>query len=208
MSNWDFGYGRPQPADRPEPRSPRYPRGTGGYQDADGELSDPPYPITYERGVFDGPPSWQDRPRSPGPRPAARPDAPWPSAPPPAGRSGGERYTGAQPRYAAGDRGYQSGPSGYLGGQRGYPDRDRGYPQEQRGYADEPGLDGPRASRRDGRWWDPDSWAGWQHWLIAVGVAVAAALIGAALVLLTGTHASASAATGGVGSQGAAASPR
>jgi hypothetical protein len=240
MSNWDFGYGRQEPADRPEPRyPPPYPGGNSyaGENSHPGDQADPydlqaaPYPLTYERDVFDGPVSGPASPWSPGPRRAAvrptspgrampprphprqagprqavpgqaRPSSapPWASVPPPAGRSAADRYTGGQPRYA-GDRGYPTGA--YPGGQRGYAGGPRGFGAEpSRGFhsagqeGDEPWLTAPRAPRRDGRWWDPDSWSGWQHWLIAVGVAVAAALIGAALVLLTGTHASASAATG------------
>jgi hypothetical protein len=61
---------------------------------------------------------------------------------------------------------------------------------------EEPWLDDARGARLDGPWWDPDSWPDWRRWLIPVGVAVLAAAIGAALVLLTGMHAGASAAVG------------
>jgi hypothetical protein len=68
------------------------------------------------------------------------------------------------------------------------------YPDSQ---ADaEPWRDDSRGPRLDGPWWDPDSWSGWRHWLIPVGVAVLAAAIGAALVLLTGMHSGPSAAVG------------
>ena len=52
---------------------------------------------------------------------------------------------------------------------------------------------------RAGRDWGPvvpDSWPDWRRWLIPVGVALLAAAVGAALVLLTGMHAGASAAVG------------
>jgi hypothetical protein len=233
MSNWDFGHGRQEPGDRRARYDPYDPYDPYGQQDE-------PYPVTYERDVFDGPPPRQApprpagprhaaRPTSPGrdvpPRPAGPPDPPWPAAPPPAGRSGGERYTGGQPRYAGGDRGYAGRDPGFVRGRRGdappFPARPwapgpppaaasrshagRGqwdsadpvqapYPDAAAG--GKPARGGPRGYRSEGRWWDPDAWSGWQHWLFALGVAVAAALIGAALVLLSGAHHSAAAAAG------------
>jgi hypothetical protein len=68
------------------------------------------------------------------------------------------------------------------------------YPDGQAGR--ERWLDDPRGLRLEGPWWDPDSWPGWRRWLIPVAVAVLAAAIGAALVLLTGTHPGPSAAVG------------
>ncbi len=128
------------------------------------------------------------------PRPQPRQARP-PSA---GGQYASAQYEGAQyegGQHAGGDRRYVQAERRYDDGRRGYPDRDHGYGDGQHGYpGDEPWLEDPRGAGRDGPWWDPDSWAGWQHWLIAIGVALAAAIIGAALVLLTGAHPGASAA--------------
>jgi hypothetical protein len=124
-------------------------------------------------------------------------------------------YADGQPGYIDGDLGYAGRDRGYAIGQRNYLSGQPGYADNQRGYAgdqssadpmrslypdsqadEEPRLDDSRGPRLDGPWWDPDSWSGWRHWLIPVGVAVLAAAIGAALVLLTGMHSGASAAVG------------
>jgi hypothetical protein len=60
----------------------------------------------------------------------------------------------------------------------------------------EPWLDDPRGDARDDAWWNPESRPGWRRWLIPAGVAVLAAVIGATLVLLTGGHRGAPAASG------------
>jgi hypothetical protein len=73
MSNWDFGYGPQDPADRPAPRYPREAgwQGGEGYSGNDGDPYDPsaaPYPVTYERGDSAGYPPWSTGPQrfSPG----------------------------------------------------------------------------------------------------------------------------------------------
>jgi hypothetical protein len=132
-------------------------------------------------------------------RGTSRPAPPRPTAPPPAGQFGGDQYiggqrgyAGGQPRYAHGQRDYPACSAepwspGYSSGRQGSAEPMRSlYPDSQAG--EEPWLDDSRGPRLDGPWWDPDSWPGWRRWLIPVGVAVLAAAIGAALVLLTGTH--------------------
>jgi hypothetical protein len=255
MSNWDFGYGREQ-ADPRDRRYPPPPAGGEGYRADDHDPYDPraaPYPLTYERDVFDGRPTWSTgsqqagpgrapRPTSPGravpPRPGPPPAAPWHTGPqsaatqrltpppwapvpPPAGPFGGDQYASGQyasgqyaggqhagGQHAGGQYGDPSGGAGHLGGQAGYTGPRHGfagswdradptrsmYPDGQAGQ--EPWLDDARRPRRDGPWWDPDSWPDWRRWLIPLGVAVLAAAIGAALVLLTGTHPGVSAAVG------------
>jgi hypothetical protein len=259
--------------------------GSAGNQTGDGD-GDPyapqatPYPLTFERDVFDGRPTWSTGPQAAGPRHAARPTspgwavpqrpgsrraAPWQTGP---GSAAGERPTRSQavpqrpglppeaphaPWRATPPAGDQFGGDQYAGGQPGHVNEDRGHAGDQRGGApysaepwsagyspgpfggrdregmgrrkaagtgsrfsagtdgrssadpmrslypdsqadEEPWLDDSRGPRLDGPWWDPDSWSGWRHWLIPVGVAVLAAAIGAALVLLTGMHSGASAA--------------
>lgn len=174
------------------------------------------------------------RPTSPGravpQRPGPRQTAPW-QATPPTYQFGGGLYVGGQPGYVD-EHGYTGGrragapypaepwSADYSSGTSGsrdsagtsrrnsagtmrplYPDR-YSYSQAD----EEPWLDDSRGPRLDGPWWDPDSWPGWQRWLIPVGVAVLAAAIGAALVLLTGMHPGASAAVGAAQST-ASASP-
>ena len=60
---------------------------------------------------------------------------------------------------------------------------------------EEPWLGDLPGARGDGPWRDPDPGPGWRRWLIPAGVAVLAAVIGATLVLATGGHPSAPAAS-------------
>ena len=119
-------------------------------------------------------------------RPGHRQTGPWQTADP---RPGPPRSAAPQPPAPA--------QADYAGSQRGYPDRQRHYGSGRREVPyEEPWPDDSRGPQLDGPWWDPDSWPDWRRWLIPVGVAVLAAAIGAALVLLTGLHPGASAASG------------
>ncbi|MGD0699632.1 MAG: hypothetical protein ABSA02_07110 [Trebonia sp.] len=216
MSNWDLGFGR-ESADSYEPRHSPQPGGPGGaafrfiepgwtggqgwpgaedYPGDDGEPCDPedaqdaPYPITYERDVFDGGPSWPTTPglatsglatsglatpppptstSTPTPplTPPPPPRQPWPAAPPPFELFGGDPYVS----------GADLTPAPNLSGQPG----------------EEPWLSDLR-----GPWREPGAGSRQPRWLIPAAVATVAAVIGAAFVFLTSGHPSAPAASGGV----------
>jgi hypothetical protein len=205
----------------------------GGYQADDGDPFNPqtaPYPLTYERGVSDGRPTWSTGPQQAEPpraarptwpgrtmpqRPGPRPAAPWQTGPQSAAPQRPTRAQAAPQRAAPQTEATRAASWGatppwaatpppaaqfagdqYAGGRPGYPGWDRRYARGQPRYPDGQWPDDPRGPRREGPWWDPDSWPGWRRWLIPVAVAVLAAAIGAALVLLTGTHPGASAAVG------------
>jgi hypothetical protein len=210
----------PPPGEAAGPRRPRGPSGRGDAQA--GPRRAATRPTSPGRTVPQRPGPRQTAPWQPTPRSATtqRP-TPAQAVPPPTYQFGGGQCVGGQPGYDE-QCGYTGGlrvgapysaepwSSGYSSGTTGSRDgagKDRRnsagtmrplYPNR---YSDsqadeEPWLDDSRGLRLDGPWWDPDSWPGWQRWLIPVGVAVLAAAIRATLVLLTGMHSGASAAAG------------